>query len=57
MVKKMSIRIRKFIYQAKDGSIREYFYKYGYWREGTKIKCKYLGKVKDGSKNKREAKS
>lgn len=30
--------------------LREYYYKYGYWREGEKVKCKYLGKLKRGDK-------
>ena len=43
---KMSIQIKKRSYRAKDGSIHEYFYKYGYWREGGRVKCRYLGRVK-----------
>ena len=45
--KKMSVRVRKFTYTSKrTGEKKEYFYKYGYWREGEQVKCRYLGKAK-----------
>jgi len=29
----MSVQIKKQLYQAKDGTVKEYYYKYGCWRE------------------------
>jgi len=43
----MSIRSRVFYYVTKKGYIHRYRYFYGYWREGDKIKCKYLGSLKN----------
>jgi len=50
--KKMTIRTRFFRYQTKDGGIRIYAYLYGYWREGKKVKCKYLGRTEPGQPDK-----
>ncbi|MBA7491180.1 hypothetical protein ES702_01725 [subsurface metagenome] len=43
----MSVRSRLFSHVSKDGYIHRYCYLYGYWREGKKIRCKYLGKATD----------
>lgn len=43
----MSVRSRIFSYVSKKGDVRRYAYLYGYWREGKKIRCRYLGKATD----------
>ena|GEM_PF-5277002 len=43
----MTIVVKRINYKRVDGSNVSYYYIYKQWREGNKIKTKYIGKLED----------